>query len=349
MGNCVTVNANESIHYVGGRHLREFSSSSGRNSSDFRILRRIGEGATSQVFLAESKNNSGFVALKQIRKKEVGELSMVEVAHREARVLSAVSSPYVVPMVDFFQDEKTLVFVLQYAEFGDLRGYLCRSRRLPEKECALFAAKVLVGLEALHKKGFVHCDLKPENILINEKGMPMLSDLGHSQVAGKLKPQCGTAEYVAPEVLEGRVENGPAFGIDFWAFGVVLYEMLVGISPFYTPQSFSTFRRILNDPVKESSYLGETAFNLISGLLEKEPELRLGSGESGASEIRAHPFFKDIVWSDIEAARDGPLASFFRKSSEELDEGRRSFECGIDSTFEESFQQSTLLQGFSMD
>lgn len=329
--------------------MRERWNSSGRSSSDFRILRRIGEGATSQVFLAESKSDSGIVALKQIRKREVGELSMVEVAHREARVLSAVNSPYVVPMVDFFQDEKTLVFVLRYAEFGDLRGFLSKFRRLPEKECALFAAKILVGLEALHKKGFVHCDLKPENILINEKGMPMLSDLGHSQVAGKLKPHCGTAEYVAPEVLEGKVEEGPAFGIDFWAFGVVLYEMLVGVSPFYTPQSFSTFRRILNDPVKESTYLGETAFDLISALLEKEPNQRLGSGATGTKEIRLHPFFKDIDWLDIEAARDSPLASFFRKSSEEFDEGKRSFECGYESADEQSFQESTLLQGFSMD
>jgi serine/threonine protein kinase len=170
----------------------------------------------------------------------------------------------------------------------------------------------VIALEYLHARGVLFRDLKTENILFNSDGHIRLIDFGVSK--GNLDPQNngrsktqvhGTLEYLAPEMLNGAKEYG--FEVDWYALGLVIYEMLTGGEhPFKVgePQSphykKAVAKRIKEGTVKMKPYFSPNCESLLKGLLDTNPERRLGCGIGGVSEIKNHPFFSTINWSDIE-------------------------------------------------
>jgi serum/glucocorticoid-regulated kinase 2 len=184
---------------------------------------------------------------------------------------------------------------------GELFQHLRKFRTFDEDKVRFYGAQIALALEYLHKKGIVYRDLKPENILMDDKGYLRLADFG---MAKKLKEEekamsfCGTPEYLAPEIItmEGHDKNS-----DWWSFGILLFEMLCGLPPFYTDNLDKMYDMIKTHQVKfpKRYNISEDAKDLIRKLLEKDPKKRLGS-QNGIEEIKAHPFFASLDFTQIE-------------------------------------------------
>ena len=178
---------------------------------------------------------------------------------------------------------------------GELFQHLRKFRTFDENKVRFYGAQIALALEYLHSKGIVYRDLKPENILMDDKGYLRLADFG---MAKKLKDDekamsfCGTPEYLAPEIItmEGHDKNA-----DWWSFGILLFEMLCGLPPFYVENLDKMYEMIKTSSVKfpKRINLSEEAKDIIRKLLEKNPKKRLGS-QNGIEEIKKHPFFADL-------------------------------------------------------
>ncbi|KAI7889132.1 kinase-like domain-containing protein, partial [Mucor mucedo] len=221
--------------------------------------------------------------------------------------LSELDHPYLAKLHTSFQDEHRLYLLTNYYCGGDLATHMAKLYSFP-KECALFyAAEIIDGIGALHSLGILYRDLKPENILLTGDGHIILTDFGLSKwltAADNYTTQtfCGTAEYLAPEVLLG---DSYSFGIDHWSFGTILYEMLAGITPFWADNHADMYRRVLEDPLEFPADIFdyETA-EFISDILDRDPRTRLGA--QSVDDIKDHVYFADISWDDIRNRRLHP-------------------------------------------
>ena len=164
----------------------------------------------------------------------------------------------------------------------------------------MYLAEVLLALEDLHKRDIIFRDLKPDNVVLDAQGHCLLTDFGLSK-EGVLDNQgassfCGSVAYLAPEMLK---RSGHGKSVDWYLLGVLLYEMLVGIPPYFTNNKEKLFQNIQRGPLLIPSQLSAEAKGLIIGLLSKNPLKRLGARD--AEEIKEHPFFKLIDWVAVEA------------------------------------------------
>ena len=170
-----------------------------------------------------------------------------------------------------------------------------------------YAAEITSALGYLHEQDIIYRDLKPENILLDAKGHVVLTDFGlckeNLKYGDTTTTFCGTPEYLAPEVLR-KQEYGRA--VDWWCLGVVTYEMLYGLPPFYSRDVAQMYHDIMNKPLQMKEHVSSRARQLLAGLLEKDKTRRLGSGPGDVEEIKAHAFFRSINWDDLYNKRYEP-------------------------------------------
>ena len=184
--------------------------------------------------------------------------------------------------------------------------------KFSEAKAKFYIAEILIALKDLHRRNIIYRDLKPDNVVIDNDGHAKLIDFGMaksniSDVQKGAKTFCGSVKYLAPEMLK-KVGHGQA--LDWYLLGVLLYEMLVGITPYYSNNKDELFDNIINGKLKLPRSLSADAKSLIIGLLNRNPSKRLGSkpGNAGAYELMDHPFFKDIDWEKLE--RREPTGSY---------------------------------------
>ncbi|GAB9473061.1 Agc protein kinase [Globisporangium polare] len=266
---------------------------------DFTLIRVIGKGSFGKVTLVRKKTNSKIFAMKILSKAHLLKRKQVEHTKTERRVLSVASHPFIVGLHYAFQTQAKLYFVLDYCPGGELFFHLSRMGKFDETMSRFYAAELVVALEHLHSLGVVYRDLKPENILLDEMGHIKLADFGLAkdevtEIDSGATSLCGTPEYLAPEVL---ARKGHGTAVDWWGLGMVLYEMLTGLPPWYTRNRQELFARIREAPLEIPKYLSADAASLIAHLLHREPEKRLGS--RGAAEVKAHRFFRSVDWDGL--------------------------------------------------
>ena len=164
----------------------------------------------------------------------------------------------------------------------------------------------------MHECGVIHRDLKPENILLDSEGHLKIVDYGLAKgnitgagEEGGTKTFCGTPEYVAPELVENR---GHGKAVDWWALGVILYELLYGLPTFYDKNVKKMYTKILHDPIKFSSNVAvsDEAKDFIRKLLERNYMNRLGSSPTGPEDVLGHPFFSGLNMSKVAAKQVKP-------------------------------------------
>ncbi|KAI6946446.1 Pkinase-domain-containing protein, partial [Hortaea werneckii] len=206
---------------------------------DFELLKTLGTGTFARVWLTKladrrKEESSKVFALKILRKVDVIRLKQVEHVRNERNVLAAVAGhPFITTMVASFQDAETLYMLLDYCPGGEVFSYLRRARRFNEPTSQFYAAEICLILEFLHEnEGVAYRDLKPENILIDADGHLKLVDFGFAKKIENRETYtlCGTPEYLAPEVIRN---TGHGTAVDWWAFGILIYEFLVGQPPFW--------------------------------------------------------------------------------------------------------------------
>ena len=262
---------------------------------DFKVLKVIGRGSFGKVNLVEYLPTHETYAMKSLKKDLLIEQEQIENTLLEKEILQTIDYPLLCGLVFCFQTEERIYFIMPFLSGGELFQHLRKFRTFDEDKVRFYGAQIALALEYLHSKGIVYRDLKPENILMDEDGYLKLADFG---MAKKLKEDekamsfCGTPEYLAPEIItmEGHDKNA-----DWWSFGILLFEMLCGLPPFYVENLDKMYELIKTSTVKfpKRIVLSEDAKDIIRKLLEKNPKKRLGS-QRGIEEIKSHPFFANI-------------------------------------------------------
>ncbi|KAH8357949.1 hypothetical protein KR200_004357, partial [Drosophila serrata] len=212
--------------------------------------------------------------------------------------------PFLACLQYAFQDIHNLYFVMNFAQGGELFRLLLNVDYFSEANARIYIAELVVALRQLHRRNIIYRDLKLENILLDHEGHIVLADLGLAtfltrENQRKAYSVCGSLQYMAPEMLRAG-EEGYGKAVDWWSLGVVTVELLTGINPFSRPTlprselAATIQRRILEEDPHISMPLSPMAVDLISQLLEKNPEQRLNGNR-----IREHPFFEGMDWSEI--------------------------------------------------
>ncbi|XP_021747282.1 probable serine/threonine protein kinase IREH1 [Chenopodium quinoa] len=299
---------------------------------DFEIMKPISRGAFGRVFLAKKRTTGDLFAIKVLAKADMIRKNAVESILAERNILISVRNPFVVRFFYSFTCRENLYLVMEYLNGGDLYSLLRNLGCLEEDVARVYIAEVVLALEYLHSLHVVHRDLKPDNLLIAHDGHIKLTDFGLSKVGlinstddlsgpavsgtaifeddqpqlsasekqqerRKKRSAVGTPDYLAPEILLGTGHGATA---DWWSVGVILFELIVGIPPFNAEHPQIIFDNILNRNIpwpRVPDEMSSEAADLIDKLLTEDPNQRLGA--KGASEVKAHPFFRDINWDTL--------------------------------------------------
>jgi serine/threonine protein kinase len=215
----------------------------------------------------------------------------------ERMILEKIKHPFVVGLTYAFQTGYTLYLILELANGGDLYNHITRMKQLPEDHWRFYAAEILVGLEYLHQNKIIYRGLKPEDVLLDKDGHIKLSDFGLARSSEDITSTFwGDPYYIAPEIIKGDIQT---FSVDWWSFGIIIFEMLSGKTPFLGDSPKGILKAILTKNVSIPDYFTEEAKDLIRKLLKPNPSTRLGSGKKGIAEIKQHKFFKSIDWEKI--------------------------------------------------
>ncbi|XP_046809378.1 atypical protein kinase C isoform X4 [Lucilia cuprina] len=296
--------------YMGSQNKEEIEMGSQRQFSldDFELIRVIGRGSYAKVLMVELKKTRRIYAMKVIKKALVTDDEDIDWVQTEKHVFETASNhPFLVGLHSCFQTPSRLFFVIEFVRGGDLMYHMQRQRRLPEEHARFYAAEISLALNFLHEKGIIYRDLKLDNVLLDHEGHIKLTDYGMCKEG--IRPGdttstfCGTPNYIAPEILRGE-DYG--FSVDWWALGVLLYEMLAGRSPFDIAGASENpdqntedylFQVILEKTIRIPRSLSVKAASVLKGFLNKNPADRLGCHrETAFMDIKNHPFFKVIDW-----------------------------------------------------
>ncbi|KAA0721139.1 Protein kinase C theta type [Triplophysa tibetana] len=265
---------------------------------NFILHKMLGKGSFGKVFLAEMKGAGQFFAVKALKKDVVLMDDDVECTMVEKRVLSlAWEHPFLTHLYCTFQTKENLFFVMEYLNGGDLMFHIQTCHRFDLPRSTFYAAEIICGLQFLHSKGIVYRDLKLDNILLDIEGHIKIADFGMCKEnmfeEARTCTFCGTPDYIAPEILLGQ-KYGTS--VDWWSFGVLLYEMLIGQSPFHGQDEEELFQSIRTDDPCYPRWLTRDTRDLLVKLFVREPERRLGV----KGNIRQHVFFRDTDWNALE-------------------------------------------------
>ncbi|XP_069674583.1 uncharacterized protein Pkcdelta isoform X2 [Periplaneta americana] len=269
---------------------------------DFQFLKVLGKGSFGKVLLAELKGTECYYAVKCLKKDVVLEDDDVECTLIERKVLAlGTKHPYLCHLFCTFQTESHLFFVMEYLNGGDLMFHIQQSGRFQEPRAKFYGAEIVSGLKFLHKKGVVYRDLKLDNILLDFDGHVRIADFGMCKLQIYLDRTadtfCGTPDYMAPEIIKGLKYNQ---SVDWWSFGILLYEMLIGQSPFSGCDEDELFWSICNEQPHFPRFLSREANGILSLLLEKDASKRLGTNECMAGDVMDQPFFRNMDWYALE-------------------------------------------------
>lgn len=259
--------------------------------------------------LAEEKHNKELYAIKVLKKRFIIDNDEVESTRSEKRVFQAANRerhPFLVGLHSCFQTETRIYFVMEYVSGGDLMLHIQREQ-FSQRRAMFYACEVLLALEYFHKQGIIYRDLKLDNILLTLDGHIKIADYGlckeNMWYTNTTSTFCGTPEFMSPEIL---LEQRYTRAVDWWAFGVLIYEMLLGQSPFRGEDEDEIFDAILEDEILYPINMTRDSVSICQKLLDRNPERRLGAGKGDAEEIKRHPFFKGVNWDDMLAKRVPP-------------------------------------------
>ncbi|KAI9660229.1 MAG: Serine/threonine kinase [Alyxoria varia] len=272
----------------------------------FNFLAVLGKGNFGKVMLAETKSTKQLYAIKVLKKEFIIENDEVESTKSERDVFiiaNRARHPFLLNLHACFQTETRVYFVMEYISGGDLMLHIQRGQ-FGTKRAQFYAAEVCLALKYFHENGVVYRDLKLDNILLTLDGHIKIADYGLCKkdmyYGSTTSTFCGTPEFMAPEILLDK-KYGRA--VDWWAFGVLIYQMLLQQSPFRGEDEDEIYDAILADEPLYPIHMPRDSVSILQKLLTREPESRLGSGPTDAQEIMSHAFFRNINWDDIQEKR----------------------------------------------
>ncbi|KAK9298929.1 hypothetical protein QLX08_007906 [Tetragonisca angustula] len=288
---------------------RRHSQLTGMTIENFRLLSVLGRGHFGKVILSQYRNTGEYFAIKALKKGDIIARDEVESLLSEKRIFevaNATRHPFLVNLFACFQTEAHVCFVMEYAAGGDLMMHI-HADVFGEPRAVFYSACVVLGLQYLHESRIIYRDLKLDNLLLDTEGYVKIADFGLCKegmgYGDRTGTFCGTPEFLAPEVL---TETSYTRAVDWWGLGVLIFEMLVGESPFPGDDEEEVFDSIVNDEVRYPRFLSLEAIAIMRRLLRKNPARRLGSSERDAEDVKKQAFFWHIAWDDLLLRRVKP-------------------------------------------
>ncbi|RLN51378.1 hypothetical protein BBJ29_000676 [Phytophthora kernoviae] len=263
---------------------------------EFAQNKPLGEGNFSRIVEAKHKPTGEKFALKVIEKQRIKRLKLrhqniFNEINMEKDVLNHLRHPNIIRLYQTFQDDSNLYFLLEYLDGGELLTHLLHEGcqlGLEEDLARFYLADIANAVEYMHANKVLHRDLKPENMVVShdDGGHLKLIDFGTAKNLADTALNgpnfVGTPEYMPPETIDNK---DPTYASDIWAFGCILHQLLTGETPFSGGSAYLTFLRVQDGNYYVPDYLSDDAKDLISKLLQKDPEKRLGG--TGADAMSA--------------------------------------------------------------
>lgn len=267
--------------------------------TDFELKDTVGKGTFSRVRVVKIKgsHDRSPMALKILRKGDVIRLKQVEHVKAEKQIMSMIEHPFIVNLLGSFQDEKRLFMLLEYVNGGELFSYLRREGRLPNEHACFYSSEIILAFGYLHSLHVVYRDLKPENVLLDCEGHVKITDFGFAKVVEERTwTLCGTPEYLAPEIIQSK---GHGKGVDWWALGILLFEMIAGYPPFYDENPFGIYQKVLQGRVDFPRHFDVKAKDLVKRLLTTDRTKRFGCLKAGVEDVKRHKWYKAVDWDSL--------------------------------------------------
>lgn len=278
-----------------------------KSKIDFTELERVktlGTGAFGRVILLKDSKSIKYYAMKVLEKEKIIKMKQVEHTLYEKRILEAIRFPFTVLMEASFKDNSYIYFIMPFVPGGEMFTHLRRMGKFEEPLAKFYASQVVLALEYLHFCNLVYRDLKPENILIDKHGYLKITDFGFCKVLqGRTWTLCGTPEYLAPELI---LSKGYGFSVDWWSFGVLLYEMSAGYPPFFANEPMKTYEKIVAGRYRCPSSFNSDLRELVRNVLQVDISKRFGVMKNGVMDFKNHKWFKGIEWESILNCRTTP-------------------------------------------
>jgi len=261
------------------------------------IRSTLGCGAFGRVKLC--KYGEDFYALKCQAKRAITESGLQEHVLNELRVMRRIDHPFIAKLFSALQDDKYIYFVLELLQGGELFTHLRNRGKLSEQTARFYAASVVYAFSTLHAKKIAYRDLKPENLVMDSDGYVKLVDFGLAKqlLSGKTWTLCGTPDYLAPEII---LNEGHDLAVDYWALGVLIFEMVVGAPPFYAEDPMEVYEKILTGTPAMPTFFTRNLSDLIKKLLRSQQAKRLGNTRGGTAAVIKHKWFSSFDWAGLE-------------------------------------------------
>ncbi|EIN07692.1 kinase-like protein [Punctularia strigosozonata HHB-11173 SS5] len=270
--------------------------------TDFEVKGTLGTGTFGRVLLVRHRGGvpgaQNYFALKVLRKTEIVRLRQVDHVKNERYILSRVRHPFVVDLYATFQDSLNIYMLLSYVPGGELFTHLRRAQRFTPDVARFYLATIALALKYLHSFNVVYRDLKPENLLLDARGYVRLTDFGFAKIVDdRTWTLCGTPEYLAPEIIQS---DGHGKAADWWAAGVLAYEMMVGYPPFFDETAYGIYDKILRGRVHFPREMDPLTREFVRALLEPDKSKRLGNLNGEAQDVLDHAWFRGVDWDALE-------------------------------------------------
>ncbi|ETV87819.1 AGC/PKA protein kinase, variant 1 [Aphanomyces astaci] len=278
-----------------------------RLNLDFDVKTLIGTGMLGHVYVAQYKGSRQYFAIKSMWKADVVDRNMLKHVQCEKQTMESLRHPFLIKCYAKFQTSDQLHFVLEYVPGGDLFKWLHEFHRFYDHEAKFFAAELVLVLEFMHREGYIYRDLKPENIVLDAHGHIRVIDCGFAKYVGnpedngRCTTSVGTPQYLAPEQLRKK-DRSYTQAVDWWAFGCVVFELLMGRTPFYRSPSdtpYELYTRVVQGKLTFGDRFTPHAKDLIRQLLQPDLAKRLVD----PVKIKRHAWFGDVDWQMVEALR----------------------------------------------
>lgn len=264
---------------------------------DFELLKTIGTGTFGRVCLCRDRMSGGYCAMKILEIADVIRLKQVDHVKSEKTILMQAKHPFIIDLMWTTHDDYRLYMLFEYICGGELFTYLRNAGKFSNSTASFYAAEIILALQYLHEHNVVYRDLKPENLLLDRDGHLKITDFGFAKrLHDRTWTLCGTPEYLAPEIIQSKGHNK---AVDWWALGILIYEMLTGYPPFFDDTAFAIYEKILAGKIEWPKHIDPVAKDLIRKLLVNDRTKRLGSMKNEAEDVKRHRWFKGTDWDDV--------------------------------------------------
>jgi len=266
--------------------------------ADLELRRLLGVGSFGRVKLVVHKTTGNTYALKCLRKAQIVATKQQSHVLNEKNILAMMDHPFILCLVNTYQDAGELYMLLELSLGGELFTYLAKKAPLSDAPAKFYVSNVVSMFSYMHSLNVIYRDLKPENLLLDDKGYLKLVDFGFAKIVNnRTWTLCGTPEYLCPEIIMNKGHN---YGADWWCVGILAFECLTGTTPFVANDPMEGYRKIVKCRVPWPSTFSAQAKDFIDKLLCVDQKARLGCLKNGSKDVRTHKWFDGLDFDVLE-------------------------------------------------